>query len=225
MDKATIPFLSATELAGLIRVKEVSPVEATDAYLDRIEAFDSRLNSYLTVCRDSALESAREAERAILRGDRVGPMHGVPVAVKDQLYTRGIRTTCGSPIFSDFVPDHDATVVARLKAAGAILLGKLNMTEFATTGFSHRFSMPRNPWDLDRYTEARAAERERPRAASCAPPPWGRTRGGPSGSPRHGVDWWGSGPPGVGSVATASCRGSGPWTPSVPYPVQWKTVP
>ena len=152
MDKARIPFLSATELARLIRVKEVSPVEATEAYLDRIEALDSSLNSYLTVCRDSALESAREAEGAILRGDHVGPMHGVPVAVKDQLYTRGVCTTGGSPIFNDFVPDHDATVVARLKAAGAILLGKLNMTEFATTGFSHRFSMPRNPWDLDRYT-------------------------------------------------------------------------
>ena len=86
------------------------------------------------------------------RGEYLGPMHGVPVAVKDQLNTAGIRTTSGTPIFNDFIPDHDATVVARLKAAGAILLGKLNMTEFGTTSLSHAFDTARNPWDVERFT-------------------------------------------------------------------------
>ena len=152
MDKADIPFLSATELSEVIRKREVSPVEAVEAYLDRIDSLDSKLYAYLTVCRDEAMQAAREAEQALVRGEHRGPMHGVPVAVKDQVYTAGIRTTGGTPIFNDFVPDEDATVVANLKSAGAILLGKLNMTEFATTGLSHAFDTARNPWNLDRYT-------------------------------------------------------------------------
>ncbi len=150
--KADMPFLSATELSELIKNREVSPVEAVEAYLERIDRLDSRLSAYLTVCRDDALQAARESERALARGNYRGAMHGVPYAVKDQLYTRGIRTTGGSPIFNDFVPEEDATVIARLKEAGAILLGKLNMTEFATTGLAHGFSIARNPWDTERYT-------------------------------------------------------------------------
>ena len=152
MEKTDIPFLSATELSEVIRKKEVSPVEAVEAYLDRIDRLDSKLYAYLTVCRDEALQAAREAEQEMARGEHRGPMHGIPVAVKDQVYTAGIRTTGGSPIFSDFVPSEDATVIANLKSAGAILLGKLNMTEFATTGLSHAFNFPRNPWNLDRHT-------------------------------------------------------------------------
>src|SRR6266536_5616578 len=152
MERADIPFLPATELARQIEQKQVSPVEVVEAYLERIERLDPRLNAYLTVCQDEARRAAREAERAIARGHYRGPLHGIPFAAKDQLYTKGIRTTGGSPIFEHFVPDEDATVITKLKAAGAILLGKLNMTEFATTGFSHRFHTPRNPWDLARYT-------------------------------------------------------------------------
>ena len=152
MEKGDIPFLSATELSALIHDREVSPVEAVEAYLERIEAVDSRVNAYLTVCRDDALREAREAEHALSRGEYRGPMHGVPFAVKDQLYTRGVRTTGGSPIFGDFVPEEDATVITRLKDAGAILLGKLNMTEFATTAFHHSFATARNPWNLERHT-------------------------------------------------------------------------
>ena len=151
MQKGDIPFLSATELAGLIEKREVSPVEAVEAYLDRIDQVDGKLNSYITVCRDEALQAARESEQALVRGEYRGAMHGIPVAVKDQLHTRGIRTTGGSPIFKDFVPEEDATPVARLKAAGAILLGKLNMTEFATSAHDHRFGPARNPWDLERH--------------------------------------------------------------------------
>ena len=152
MDKADIPYLSATELSRLIESKEVSPVEATEAYLDRIDGLDFKFNAYLTVCRDQAMEAAREAERAIGRGEHLGPMHGIPVAVKDQFWTKGIRSTGGSRFLADFVPDEDATVVANLKKAGAIILGKANLTEFAFTGFTHRFSTPRNPWNLDMYT-------------------------------------------------------------------------
>ena len=92
MDKDDIPFLSATELAGLIETKEVSPVEATEAYLDRIDALDFKFNSYLTVCRKEALKAARDAEKAITLGNYLGPMHGIPVAVKDQFWSKGIRS-------------------------------------------------------------------------------------------------------------------------------------
>ena len=132
--------------------KEVSPVEATEAYLERIESLDSKLRAFVTVTADVALEAAKKAEQEIAQGNHRGPMHGVPVAVKDQIYTKGILTTGGSPVFSDFIPTVDATVIENLRVAGAVLLGKLNMTEFATSGLSHQFDPPRNPWDLERST-------------------------------------------------------------------------
>ena len=152
MDKTDIPFLSATELSRLIESKEVSPVEATEAYLHRIDELDFKFNAYLTVCREEALQAARDAEKAIVQGNHLGPMHGVPVTVKDQLWSKGVRTTGGSRILADFIPDEDATAIANLKKAGAILLGKANLTEFAITGFTQRYSPPRNPWNLDMYT-------------------------------------------------------------------------
>jgi aspartyl-tRNA(Asn)/glutamyl-tRNA(Gln) amidotransferase subunit A len=152
MDKADLPFLSASALGALIRNKEVSPVEATQAYLDRIAAIDGQLNSYITVCADDALQAARAAEQVLTRNDAVGPLHGVPFAVKDQFWSAGVLTTAGSTLLADFVPQEDATVVARLKQAGAILLGKLNMSEFATgNSVHHPYGMPHNPWCLDRH--------------------------------------------------------------------------
>ena len=151
MEKADIPFLSASELSRLIGMKEVSPLEATEAYLDRIDDVDFKFNAYLTVCRKEALQAARQAEQDIARGNYLGPMHGIPVAVKDQLWSKGIRTCGGSRILADFIPHEDATAVANLKRAGAILLGKTNLTEFAI-GVPHRYSTPRNPWNLDMYT-------------------------------------------------------------------------
>ena len=118
MDKSDLPFLSATQLARLIEKREVSPVEATESYIDRIDELDFKFNSYLTVCREEALKAAQEAERAIAQGNYLGPMHGIPVAVKDQFWSKGIRTTGGSRILADFVPDEDATVVAKVKQAG-----------------------------------------------------------------------------------------------------------
>jgi len=151
MDSTEIPFLPATELSALIRSGDVSPVEATEAYLDRIGQIDGKLNSYITVCRDEALAEAQQAEKEIAAGNYRGPMHGLPVAVKDQFYTKGIRTTGGSAILKDLVPNEDATVVANLKAAGSVLLGKLNMSEYAMgDAFFHPFGTPHNPWDLSR---------------------------------------------------------------------------
>ena len=152
MDLPDIPFLSASELGALIKKKEVSPVEATQAYLKRIDDLDFKFNSYLTVCHEQALQAATEAEAAIAQGNYLGPLHGVPVAVKDQFWSKGIRTTGGSRFLADFFPDEDATVVANLKRAGAILLGKTNMTELASGRSYQRFSDPRNPWNLDMRT-------------------------------------------------------------------------
>ena len=151
MDKKEIPFLTASQLSKLIETKEVSPVEATEAHLDRIQEVDSQLNSYITVIGEQALEAARQAEREIAQGNYRGPLHGVPVAVKDQFNTAGIRTTGGSRLLENNVPDEDATVMANLKEAGAVLLGKLNMSEFAMAEiYHHPYGTPRNPWDLER---------------------------------------------------------------------------
>src|SRR3989454_11033949 len=151
MNKADIPFLSATALGELIRQRDISPVEAAEAYLERIDTIDGTLHSYITVCRQATLQAARTAEQALARGEWRGPLHGVPYAVKDQFWTKGIRPTGGSRLLADFIPGEDATVVARLHAAGAILLGQLNMSEFATgNSVDHPYGPPHNPWDLER---------------------------------------------------------------------------
>ena len=151
MNKQDIPFLTTAELGELIRTREVSPVEATAAYIERIDSLNFKFNSYLTVCRSEAMAAAEEAERDIATGNYRGPMHGIPVAVKDQIWTQGIRTTVGSRLMADFFPDEDATAITKLKEAGAILLGKTNLTEFALGG-SQRYGLNRNPWNLDRFT-------------------------------------------------------------------------
>jgi len=152
MDKAQIPFSSVGELSGLIASREVSPLEVTESCLEHIDAVDFKFNSYLTVSRKEAIQGAQEAERAISSGNYLGPMHGIPVAVKDQVWTKGIRTTAGSRFFADFIPEEDATVVTKLKASVAVLLGKTNLTEFAIGAGFQRYDVPRGPWDLDRFT-------------------------------------------------------------------------
>ena len=115
MNQPGIPFLTALDLADLIKSRQLSPVEATEAFLSRIDQIDSQLNAYITVCRDDALAAARQAENEIAAGNYRGPMHGIPVAVKDQMLTQGVLTTNGSSILKDFVPDEDATVIAKIK--------------------------------------------------------------------------------------------------------------
>ncbi len=151
MIPADIPFLSASELAAAIRSRQVSPVEAVDAYLQRIDAVGHKLNAYITVCADQARADAKQLEAEALAGNFRGPLHGVPVGVKDQIHTAGVRTTDASKIRADFVPHQDATVVAKLKHAGAVIIGKTNMSEFALGDpVSSWFGPARNPWDTAR---------------------------------------------------------------------------
>ena len=144
-------YLDLTEIARRIRRRELSPVEVTKAQLARVDALDARLNSYAIVMADAALAQARQAEAEIMSGRYRGPLHGVPVAVKDLCFTKGVATRGGTRVRLNFAPDYDATVVTRLKDAGAVLLGKLNLTEGAMAGYHRDFKVPRNPWGANRF--------------------------------------------------------------------------
>ncbi len=148
----TLASLTVHELGARFRRGETRPTEAAQAYLDRIEALDPQVRAFLTVTRDEALKDAAAADARFTAGTPLGPLDGIPIALKDVLCTRGIRTTCGSKILERFVPPYDATVVARLRGAGAVLLGKLNMDEFAMGSSTENsgYFATRNPWDLGR---------------------------------------------------------------------------
>ena len=150
--KDGLPYLSLADAAAAIRVRRLSPVELTTALLDRIDRVNGSIGAFLTVTRDEALATARTAEQEIARGRYRGPLHGIPFAVKDTHYTKGIRTTANTPVLADFVPDFDATVVTRLKAAGAVLLGKTHLPEFSfgSAGSGGAFPDAHNPWNLSR---------------------------------------------------------------------------
>ncbi|WP_166360584.1 amidase [Pseudomonas akapageensis] len=139
-------YLELHELSLLIRTGKLSPVEVTEAQLARIERLDGRLNAYATVTPELALQQAREAERELARGECRSPLHGIPLAVKDLLHTAGVPTSAGMPIHQAFVPSEDATVVARLREAGSVLLGKLRMTEGAFAIHHPDLPTPLNPW-------------------------------------------------------------------------------
>jgi aspartyl-tRNA(Asn)/glutamyl-tRNA(Gln) amidotransferase subunit A len=145
-------FTTISELSQRLRRREVSPVEITQDCLGRIERLDPALNAFITVMAESALAEARRAEAEILRGEWRGPLHGVPVALKDLIDTAGVRTTAASALYKDRVPDRDAEVVRRLRQAGAVILGKNNLHEFAYGGSSlvSYFGDVHNPWDLGR---------------------------------------------------------------------------
>jgi aspartyl-tRNA(Asn)/glutamyl-tRNA(Gln) amidotransferase subunit A len=145
-------FTSAVELAELIRRRALSPVEVTRAVLERIDRLNPRLGAYVVVHAERALGEARAAERAVMAGDPLGPLHGVPVSIKDNLWTAGERTTYGSRLQAEFVAPQDAPSVARLRAAGAIFVGRTNLPEFAWRGSTDNrlFGESRNPWDLTR---------------------------------------------------------------------------
>lgn len=150
---ADLPYLSITEAAPLLRSRRLSPVDLTQALLERIERIEPRVHAFITVTREEALRAARIAEQEIAGGNYRGPLHGIPFAVKDTHYTKGIRTTANTPVLSQFVPAFDATVVARLKQAGAVLMGKLSLPEFSFGGSpagGGEFPDTANPWDLSR---------------------------------------------------------------------------
>jgi len=144
-------WMGLQEISRKIASKEVSPVALTQHMFDRIRRVDASLKSYATLMEDQAMAAATEAEREIKAGKYRGALHGVPVAVKDLCYTRGVRTMGGTRVLSDFVPDEDATVVTKLHDAGAIVLGKLNLTEGAMGGYNSDRGIPLNPWDAGRW--------------------------------------------------------------------------
>ena len=146
-DICDLPLL---DVAEMIRTRRVSPVEVIERVLARIDALDGTLNAFITVCSEEARREARLAEREIVAGHYCGPLHGIPVSVKDLFATKGIRTTAGSRILADHEPDFDATVVERLRTAGAIVIGKTNMLEFAYAAVHPDFGPTLNPWDLTR---------------------------------------------------------------------------
>jgi len=142
-------FKTVGELSALVHARRLSPVELTDACLARIGALDPRLHAFAMATPDLARRQAREAEREIQAGRYRGPLHGVPIGIKDLCWTRGIRTAAGTAIHRDFCPEEDATVVARLKQAGAVVLGKLQMTEGAYSDHHPSVTPPKNPWNTD----------------------------------------------------------------------------
>ena len=147
-----LAFTPASELASLIGDKQVSPVELTELYFERIDRLDTQLHAYLTICRDKAMQAARTAEDAVIRGDSLGPLHGVPISIKDLEMSKGIRSTSGSLPFTDRIPDEDSIVIERVKAAGAIILGKTTTPEFGHRGTTENLlgEPCRNPWNTDR---------------------------------------------------------------------------
>ena len=147
-----ICWMSAVDLAKAIKRKKLSPVEVVEAILRRIEDINPKVNAYVTVTADSALAAAREAEKAVMKGEELGLLHGVPVSIKDLIFTKGVRTTFGSKLLENFVPKEDAVHVARLKKAGAIILGKTNTSEFGFKPLTDNmvFGITRNPWNLEK---------------------------------------------------------------------------
>jgi amidase len=143
----TLCFLTLGELSELLHKREVTSVEATRAVLDRIHTLNPTLHAYLTILDNSALGQAEAADKGIAAGKWRGPLHGVPVAVKDLCWTKGVPTTCASKVLRDWRPDSNATVVDRFEAAGAVLLGKLHMTEFAMAWYHPEIPGPQNPWN------------------------------------------------------------------------------
>jgi amidase len=152
MADTAIHYWTLTELSDALRRREVSSVEVTSALLRRIAALDSQYCSYATVMADAALAQARAADEDIGKGQWRGPLHGVPIAVKDLCFTRNAPTAAGTAILKDWVPDYDATVITRLNEAGAVTLGKLQLTEGATGSHHPSIAPPRNPWNHGHWT-------------------------------------------------------------------------
>lgn len=148
----TVSEVSLVSTARLIRRRELSPVELVQTILDRIASYGKAINAYIAIHPEEAMQAAQKAEDAMAQGRSLGPLHGIPIAVKDLFFTAGLPTTAGTRVLRDVVPREDATVIRRLKEAGAILLGKLNLHELAygVTSDNPHFGAVRNPWDLNR---------------------------------------------------------------------------
>lgn len=179
MSAAELARAGLEELARRIRTREISSTEAVEATLDRLERLEPKLNAFITVLADSARQEAREADQEGARGRYRGPLHGVPVTVKDLFFTAGIRTTGGSKIHADWVPDFDSTLVERLRAAGAVIIGKTNLDEFGLGGTTtlSDFGPAHNPWALDRMTGGSSGGSTAAVAAGIGPISYGTETG------------------------------------------------
>ena len=149
----SLPFPTIAQASTAIRARQISPLELTQICLQRIEAIDPQINAFITLTAESALAEARAATEEIAHGNYRGPLHGIPLAIKDLFDVRGVATTAGSPLLKDNVAQDDAFVVKQLREAGAIFLGKLNMHEWAlgVTGVNPHFGAARNPWNTDTH--------------------------------------------------------------------------
>jgi aspartyl-tRNA(Asn)/glutamyl-tRNA(Gln) amidotransferase subunit A len=170
MAKIDVRRANITGLSELIRKKKVSPVEVIDAFLERIECVQKKINAFITVLEGQARRAAKEAEEEIMKGHYRGPLHGIPLAAKDLFFTAGVKTTCGTRILADFVPEENGTIISRLIEAGAILVGKANMHEFAfgTTNLNPHYGHARNPWNTEHITGGSSGGSAAALAGSCA---------------------------------------------------------
>ena len=176
-----LAYASIADLSRRIASRELSPVELTRAALARAEALEPKLNAWITLLPEAAEEQARQAEQELARGQRRGPLHGIPLGIKDLFWTRGVRTTAASRILADFVPEEDAAVVERLRAAGAVILGKTNLVEIAhgPTDYYHpEYGPTRNPWDLSRFPGGSSTGSGAAVAAGIVPGAMGSDTGG-----------------------------------------------
>jgi Asp-tRNA(Asn)/Glu-tRNA(Gln) amidotransferase A subunit family amidase len=175
-----LSYAPATELAARIRRKDLSPAEVVSNSLARIGDVNPHLNCFCFVFPDEAMEQARAAEQAVLRGDTLGPLHGVPVAIKDFTPTRGKRTTLGSYAFENWIPNHDALIVERLRDAGAIMVGKTTTPEFAHSSFTRSplWGVTRNPWDPSKTPGGSSGGSAAAVATGCVPLAEGTDMGG-----------------------------------------------
>jgi aspartyl-tRNA(Asn)/glutamyl-tRNA(Gln) amidotransferase subunit A len=170
MARLEVRTASITSISELIGKKEISPVEVIDAFLERIEAVQKKINAFITVSEKEARKAAKQAEEEIMKGRYRGPLHGIPMAPKDLFFTAGIKTTCGTRILADFVPEENGTVISRLIQAGVILIGKTNMHEFAfgTTNLNNHYGHARNPWNPEHMTGGSSGGSGAALAGSCA---------------------------------------------------------
>jgi len=151
VNELPIHYTPAVDLARMIRSREISPVELVDIFLNRIDTLNPKMNAFCTITADAARKAAKDAEQAVMDGDDLGLIHGVPFSIKDLVYTRSVRTMQGSKMFEDYIPDEDAPCVERLKGAGGILMGKTATPEFGHKGVTDSpvTGVTRNPWNLD----------------------------------------------------------------------------
>ncbi|MGH8068225.1 MAG: amidase [Candidatus Entotheonellia bacterium] len=208
MDATELCYMPATELGVAIRSRRVSPVEVVDAVLARIERLNPTLNAYCTITAAAARAAAKEAEAAVMRGDTLGMLHGIPVSIKDLIATKGVRTTHGSKLYEQFIPDDDAPVVEHLKRAGAIILGKTNTPEFGHKAITDNllFGPSRNPWSLEHTPGGSSGGAAAAVAAGLGPLAVGTDAGGSIRIPSSCCGTFGLKPT-LGLVATAPTFG------------------